>query len=180
MRDFNEILLTDEKLGGLLRPERQMAGFRVVVEDCNFLEVLFRGSKFTWLKGDGDNVIFERLDRRFATVGCFGLFPKMVEVHLIVSHSDHCLLLFTILGSRLGGGRCFKFENFWLRKGGCKQVVMESWGTTGVVGFNGLITKISRCSERLGEWNKATFGNLGTRLRRKRRSLSFCYWILMP
>lgn len=46
--DFNELLSQSEKLGGGLRPDGQMDLFRVVVDECDFLELPFTGSRFTW------------------------------------------------------------------------------------------------------------------------------------
>ena len=34
--DFNEILATDEKMGGSLRPLRQIENFKRVLQDCRF------------------------------------------------------------------------------------------------------------------------------------------------
>lgn len=44
-----------------MRLDRQMAGFRSVVEHCNFIDLGYSGNKFTWftIKGGGIKV---RLD----------------------------------------------------------------------------------------------------------------------
>jgi len=43
--DFNEILLSHEKLGGALRSESAMRDFREVVDDCGFMDLGYIGEK---------------------------------------------------------------------------------------------------------------------------------------
>lgn len=43
MGDFNEILLSIEKIGGNDRVEQQMENFRVVVNSCGFHDISFSG-----------------------------------------------------------------------------------------------------------------------------------------
>ncbi len=46
--DFNEIVRNSEKCGRRSQSERQMQGFRAVIDDCGFLDLGFRGFPFTW------------------------------------------------------------------------------------------------------------------------------------
>ncbi|OMP11560.1 reverse transcriptase [Corchorus capsularis] len=41
--DFNELLSNDEKIGGNIRPQRQMEGFREAVDECHFHELTTKG-----------------------------------------------------------------------------------------------------------------------------------------
>ncbi|GMI65482.1 hypothetical protein HRI_000217500 [Hibiscus trionum] len=64
MGDFNEILYSFEKEGGLLRNERQMEGFRNALSDCSLEDLGYTGCWFTWEKGRmASTTIRERLDR---------------------------------------------------------------------------------------------------------------------
>ena len=47
MGDFNEILRLDENQGWLVRPERQMQGFRDALDFCGFKDLGFNGFPFT-------------------------------------------------------------------------------------------------------------------------------------
>ena len=58
--DFNEIISNEEKLGGVVRPKSQMAGFRETLEDCGLSEMKTIGAGFIWSKGKGSNVILEK------------------------------------------------------------------------------------------------------------------------
>ena len=66
--DFNEILSMDEKMGGARRTQRQMEGFRSVVNACCFKDLGFIGPKFTWCNmQERDDRVYLRLDRVLAT-----------------------------------------------------------------------------------------------------------------
>ena len=66
--DYNDILSNSEKLGGQLRPERQMDRFREVVDVCHFRDLGYTGARCTWSRHfeNGDSV-WARLDRAMAT-----------------------------------------------------------------------------------------------------------------
>lgn len=68
--DFNEVLYTLEKKGGLNKTCQQLQGFRNAVEICGFQDPGFDGYSFTWSNGRfGDDNIQLRLDSAFATDG---------------------------------------------------------------------------------------------------------------
>ena len=48
MGDFNEILFAKEKQGWLIRPKRQMQGFRDALDYCRLRDLGFNGFPFTW------------------------------------------------------------------------------------------------------------------------------------
>ena len=67
--DFNEITMAHEKLGGRLRPSKQMEDFRDVLDECGFQDLGFSGNKFTWCNDHGEgHTVWERLDRVVGTV----------------------------------------------------------------------------------------------------------------
>ena len=49
--DFNEILQSSEKLGGLPRPTYLMQNFRNAIDDCGLSGIQFKGPHFTWCNG---------------------------------------------------------------------------------------------------------------------------------
>ena len=84
--DFNEILSRDEKMGGAPRPQRQMDGFREVVNACGFKDLGYCGPDFTWCNmQEGDNRIYLRLDRAFATNDWINYFNRTRVLHLVES-----------------------------------------------------------------------------------------------
>lgn len=72
LRDFNEVLHSDEKEAGSRRNEHQMRGFREVVGYADLVDLGFVGSKFTW-----SNMHTKlRLDRALATTSWSDIFPR--------------------------------------------------------------------------------------------------------
>lgn len=47
LRDFDEILTQDEKLGGNIRPHKQMADFRDALEKNGLIDIGWRNQKYT-------------------------------------------------------------------------------------------------------------------------------------
>lgn len=85
MGDFNEIPHIGEKRGGRVRLEKQMADFRVVMQDCELTDIGFRGPQFTWWNGrENNNNISERLDRFIANMKWRSSFPMIVVEHIPV------------------------------------------------------------------------------------------------
>ncbi|KAL5737160.1 hypothetical protein ACOSQ2_031948 [Xanthoceras sorbifolium] len=74
--DFNKILKDEEKLGGSCRNSGAMARFRRAVDDCNLMDMGFKGDRFTWNNRQfNGGLIQERLDRIFCNLEWRALFP---------------------------------------------------------------------------------------------------------
>ncbi|KAA3489221.1 reverse transcriptase [Gossypium australe] len=96
--DFNEILYSFEKDGGVPRDERKLEVFRETLEDCKLEDIGHSRVCFTWKRGNFvENNAKERLDR--GTIH-----------HLPQSLSDHCPLLLNISGDNARGN---KDEIYW-------------------------------------------------------------------
>ena len=71
-----------------------MDGFREVANARGFKDLGYCGSDFTWCNmQEGDNRIYLRLDRAFATNDWINYFNGTRVLHLVESTSDHCALL---------------------------------------------------------------------------------------
>ena len=126
--DFNEIAKAHEKLGGRLRPVRQMEAFREVLDECGFKDLGFVGSKYTWCRGHGDNnIIWERLDRAVATVEWIEMFPTTKVQHLECGSLDHKPILILPKGIPKRRREPWRFEQMWLEDPRCKEVVVSAW-----------------------------------------------------
>ncbi|OMO54874.1 reverse transcriptase [Corchorus capsularis] len=158
--DFNEILSNDEKIGGAMRPQRQMNLFREVVDACGFHDIPVKGSLMTWSRRMGDEIVFERLDRYFATESWLEKFQFSFVQSLLTSVSDHLPLLVHVLERpelecRSRGQ--FRFEAMWLLHKDIDKVVEEGWN--GVVSSD-VQQRIRNCGKMLEDWNRRVFGNV--------------------
>uniref|UniRef100_A0A0V0I5C8 Putative ovule protein n=1 Tax=Solanum chacoense TaxID=4108 RepID=A0A0V0I5C8_SOLCH len=69
--DFNVVLNTEEKIGGLPVSDADHEDFENCISSCNLNEIQFRGNPFTWWNGRANNeCIFERLDRILSNQKC--------------------------------------------------------------------------------------------------------------
>ena len=159
--DFNEILSREEKQGGAQRSWQQMAGFKNVIDRCEFRDLGYRGSKYTWCnQQEGPDIIYMRQDRAFANEEWLWHFHNIKVHHLIDTTSYHTPLLLaetsTISQQRK---RRFHFEVIWMRRANCKDVIEEvrkdgsSRGT-----LEGLCEGLKQCASALTSWSKSTLG----------------------
>ncbi|XP_050233459.1 uncharacterized protein LOC126681948 [Mercurialis annua] len=134
--DFNETLWQRERCGGSCREERMMRQFREILSSCQLDELVSKGSRFTWCRGNGDrDPIFERLDRIIGNLGWKNMFPTAVFFVLPRENSDHSpLLLDSDYRSCNREVRRYKpqlFEAMWVRRSDCEGVVKEAWDANG-------------------------------------------------
>lgn len=118
--DFNEILYSHEKWGGVTLDEHQMARFQETLEFYGLKDLGYQGPDYTWvgMRTSGIKVRC-RLDRAAANQRWQQLFPwAKVEVRngpLL----DHCAIILHCLTKQPieRGRRPFKFEHMWLLHG---------------------------------------------------------------
>ena len=81
--DFNEILSSEEKQGGLPKPLKQMQVFRETLLHFELVDLGFSGNNFTWDNGRlGEDFVQERLDRACATLAWRDLFPHAKDTYI--------------------------------------------------------------------------------------------------
>lgn len=80
--DFNQIEFEDQKIGGnkILKGSSLFSEWKV---DCNLIDIPFHGVPFTWTNNrQGDNTIFERLDRAYYNDDWRIEFPNVITINL--------------------------------------------------------------------------------------------------
>lgn len=134
--DFNEVLYSFEKKGGGPQDENRMEAFKMVLEECNLIDVSFSKVWFTWERGNLPEInIRERLDRGVMNDDWLKLFLDTCVKHSPHSISDHCPLLISNSSNvdRRGSWK-FKFEAWWILEDTFKAKVKRIWeGTQGSV-----------------------------------------------
>lgn len=111
--DFNEIMSENEKEGGVLRAQRPMDAFREALDDCALRDLGYKGSPYTWKRGNTVSTLFrERLDRFVANLPWCSIFPETIVFNMAIHNSDHARILLKDddLRDRGAGERLKKFE----------------------------------------------------------------------
>ncbi|KAA3485417.1 reverse transcriptase [Gossypium australe] len=110
--DFNEILYSFEKSGGVSQEQKRMEAFRDTLEECKLSDIGYSGMRYTWERGNlPETNIRERLDRGVTNEEWLLLFSMGNIQYLPFSSSDHCpILLNTDIPTILTRHRSFLFE----------------------------------------------------------------------
>lgn len=92
--DFNEILCHNEKDGGSSRADRDMDAFREFLNDCGLQDIGYRGSTFTWSRGNSPTtMVIERLDKFVACSGWLNVFHSFDVRHFPIYRLDHAPIM---------------------------------------------------------------------------------------
>ena len=128
--DFNEIVRNSEKSGRREQSERQMQGFRAVIDDYGFLDLGFRGLPFTWCNNRrGNATTWLRLDRCMATNDWLLRFDSAVIDHMECTTSDHKPIYLNTQAEIAPRPRqkIFRFEDMWRMDPRCEPTVTKAW-----------------------------------------------------
>ena len=130
--DFNEILHSGEKQGGLPKPIQPMQEFFIALLICGLVDWGFQGNIYTWNNGClGYAFVQERLDRAYASLKWRVLFPHAKVSHIQASYFDHVLVLINITRPNQSGRRKKvpkRFEERWVSLVDCENVsVKHGW-----------------------------------------------------
>ena len=156
--DFNAILHSSEKKSKYPPQFKQMDDFRNLLDDCRLADLGFVGYPYTWNnKRPGLENTQERLDRVVANTGWREKFHASSVFHLFSHASDHRPLLLhakSDLRHRGKSTRSFRFEEAWLMRADCEEVITEAWGSVDSLdsGLRCIKKKISRCGSILQAW----------------------------
>uniref|UniRef100_A0A2N9HDU2 Reverse transcriptase domain-containing protein n=1 Tax=Fagus sylvatica TaxID=28930 RepID=A0A2N9HDU2_FAGSY len=174
--DFNEIVKNEEMHGRNRRPDRQMQGFRDAMDECDLMDLGYRGSPFTWCNNrDPPATTWVRLDRGLATLSWVQKFPAASVEHLDVINSDHKCLLLTRepRGTQCFQRKPFRFKEVWTSDEGCENTIQAAWGSAipGSAMFK-VAEKLKTCKKHLGDWSRRSFGSVTRQLREKKQELA--------
>ena len=126
--DFNDMILDEEKLGGLLVNRTRMSAFRNCMDNCRLIDLAFHGPRYTWTNKSPcwHTTIRERLDRGLGNAEWATLFPAAEIHHLPRVKSDHCLILLSTDSRERKPPKPFRFEQMWLTDPTFSALVDES------------------------------------------------------
>ena len=173
--DYNEILSSDEKQGGVPKPLKHMEAFQATLLHCGLEDLGFQGNIFTWNDGrHGNAFVQERLDR--ATVAWKEIYPETRVFHLQTSYSDHIPIVITTQNQTQWTRRRKvprRFEEKWASNPQCETVIQEAWRVAERNGspMSKLFEKIKRCRFALVDWSRAAGVSSKTLLQEKQKQL---------
>ncbi|XVF07189.1 hypothetical protein REPUB_Repub06bG0117300 [Reevesia pubescens] len=75
-------------------------GFRLMIEDCNLIDLQFQGSRYSWTNNKDENLIKARLDRVLVNVELGEKFPKiaiLISQQLVQTMALSWLNLVTVI-----------------------------------------------------------------------------------
>ncbi|KAA3460795.1 reverse transcriptase [Gossypium australe] len=149
--DFNAILSPKEK-----KSDRS-------TDTCNLQDLGYIGPSYTWQRGNTS----ERLDRALANDTWISAFPHSLVYHLLRIKSDHRpILLKTRPTLNIPRGRPFHFLAGWTEHANFKDLVSNKWKYSG-----NMAATLSEFTSHVKNWNKHTYGFIGTRKRQLMRLL---------
>ena len=162
--DFNELLMVEEKKGGVPRSHHLMQMFREALDQCDFVDLGFSGPAFTWHGRRRGELIWERLDRGVANYEWLSRFPTGRVQVLSCFTSDHRPILLTLdaEGEKQRWRRKpFRFEAMWLTDPGCHNMVVRAWESNpdGLPMYK-TTKKLKKCKKMLKKWSTAHFGSV--------------------
>jgi hypothetical protein len=146
-----------------MRKRPQMQEFQQTLEECNLVDLGFRGPKYTWSNcREGRAIIKERLDRGVANMEWRTWFPAaLVSVEAAVS-SDHAPLILSLkkIPKRKKGNKHFRYEAAWALEDGCKEVIATVWGQEQMqpLGWDRLNHKLNACMQKISLWKETLQG----------------------
>jgi hypothetical protein len=97
--DFNEVLYSNEKEGGVPRPMHMMQSFRDALVDCELDDMGFAGDPFTWRR----RRLRECLDRAVCNGQFHGLSPHARVINAEHTKSDRRPVFVDTEGEVIGG-----------------------------------------------------------------------------
>ncbi|KAM3681849.1 hypothetical protein ACJW31_12G029400 [Castanea mollissima] len=176
--DYNEILNSREKQGGIPEALAPMLAFKETLLHCGLEDLGYHRYPFTWRNGrPGEAFIKLRLDRACASIEWKDQFPLAKVSHMQVTYSDHDPILLNTQGyAQQGHSRrknIHRFEERWVAHQRCEDVIRAAWTyhSPNKSPMFRLFEKIKRCHMSLVAWSRRVFDNTRTRLEEKQATL---------
>ena len=129
LRDFNDMISDEEKLGGLPVNRTCISAFRNCMDNYGLMDLGFHGLRFTWTNKSlcWQTTIKERLDIGLGNAKWATLFPSAEIHHLPRVKSDHCPILLSTDPRERKPPKPFRFEQMWLTDPTFPTFVDECW-----------------------------------------------------
>jgi len=158
MGDFNEIAYPGEKKGGAPTDVRKCQIFNSWINDCNLMEVITAGTRFTWRgpKYNGRDRVFKKLDRVLCNIDWRLKYHDGFAKVLPRVQSDHHPIIVLIEGeATTNRNRPFRFEAAWTSHVEFNNFLNSKWDRD-----KDIVESLQNLTTDLKKWNKETFGDI--------------------
>lgn len=155
--DFNKVLKARDKFDGNNISINRENWFWNCFEKCNFIDLGFKGSKYTWRNKRyiiKQSIIMERLDKCLATSNWIDLYPEANVTHLPRTNSYHCSLLLSLHNDQIYHTIPFRFETIWCGHLDLPIIIQQCFTSNATLPQATLNFK-----HQALKWNKEVFGN---------------------
>ena len=161
--DLNDIISSNEKMGGNTRNPNQLMLGRNTLDNCRLIDLGFEGHPFTWTnKRELEENIQCRLDRAVATEEFISRFSPIRVLHLPRYGSDHAPILIDLesvfLRGRKKKTRIFRFEEAWTREANSEEIICNTW-TGGSNNLSGRIQGMKHLNSSFEHLNMSSVRN---------------------
>lgn len=150
----------DDKKRGVPYSCSLIEGFNQELLDTNLRDLELIEHPYTWGRGRGTTEWMEiRIDRALVTSEWISMFSMAKLFNLEDTSFDHSPLLLEpkVVEKRYGKKR-FRFENAWLSKPICEQIIKDSWEGYST---STMQEEVRVCGEMLECWGREVTGNFG-------------------
>ncbi|XP_057826906.2 uncharacterized protein LOC131038486 [Cryptomeria japonica] len=162
--DFNAILASNEKKGGIQRIGMAQKDFQDFVDKNQLLDIVPKNGTFTWTnRRTGFTEIAKRLDRFLVASDWLAQNLILESVILPLIGSNHFPICLNVSLGHSKGGLPFLFESMWLRALDLHDLITAWWNEL-VLGNNSMLFKLNKKLEfikiKIKEWNLSQFQNI--------------------
>ncbi|KAL9666159.1 hypothetical protein QQ045_000483 [Rhodiola kirilowii] len=128
MGDFNKITFSREMERKRPRQKWQMTNFRCCLDDCDLMDLGYKGERFTYSNRRKDTEEVKAwLDRAVANEAWRHLFPTAMVKHGFANSSDHVpVVIYVKATNRANMHQLKRFEPMWLRHKCFKEVELRT------------------------------------------------------
>lgn len=109
--------------------------------DADLFDLKMDGYKFTWQHAKGTRALVEeKLDRAMTSHDWITMFTNYQVMNLPYTSSDHSpILVLPFKREEVLHRSKFRFENIWLEKAECANIVCRSWNELGSTNIQNII-----------------------------------------
>lgn len=171
--DFNDIAHYSEKIGGRRKDQYKIDNFTALIEDIHMEDLGYKGQMHTWSNNKrGADRIVERLDRFLGNMGWCQLYTNAQCINELAIGSYHSPVELVLDYNDGKGWRRFRFEDMWMERQECFQLIKSAWERSGVArSIEDLQPKLAECKKSLIEWSRREFKNNIKEINKAREAL---------